>query len=193
MIVWVTMTLPAAVIAAIWLVSEVVLGRMTRSKDADSQQKDKSSLRLLWITLIVAMTVGIYLGLHGIGYIAAGSRVVSIVGLVLVVLGMVIRWTAIVTLRRYFTSNVSIREGHELVNRGMYRFIRHPSYTGSLLSFFGIGLTFANWLSTLVIFVPVLCAFLYRMRVEERALFVHFGDDYIRYCKTTKRLIPGIY
>ncbi len=193
MIVWVTMTLPAAVIAAIWLVSEVVLGRMTRSKDADSQQKDKSSLRSLWITLIVAMTVGIYLGLHGIGYIAAGSRVVSIVGLVLVVLGMVIRWTAIVTLRRYFTSNVSIREGHELVNRGMYRFIRHPSYTGSLLSFFGIGLTFANWLSTLVIFVPVLCAFLYRMRVEERALFVHFGDDYIRYCKTTKRLIPGIY
>ena len=193
MIVWATVTIPAAAIAAVWLVSEIVLGRMTRSKDADSRQKDKSSLRWLWITLISGMIVGIYLGLHGIGFVAAGSRVVSIIGLALVVLGMIIRWTAIATLRRYFTSNVSIREGHELVNRGMYRFVRHPSYTGSLLSFFGIGLTFANWLSVLVIFVPVLGAFLYRIRVEEQALAAHFGDEYVRYCRTTRRLVPGIF
>ena len=193
MIVWATMTIPAAAIAAVWLVSEIVLGRMTRSKDADSRQKDKSSLRWLWITLISGMIVGIYLGLHGIGFVAAGSRVVSIIGLALVVLGMIIRWTAIATLRRYFTSNVSIREGHELVNRGMYRFVRHPSYTGSLLSFFGIGLTFANWLSVLVIFVPVLWAFIYSIRVEEQALATHFGDEYVRYCRTTRRLVPGIF
>lgn len=193
MTVWTMWTTASATIAAIWLVLEIVLGRMTRSKDADARTRDKSSLRLLWAALIPAMIAGIYLGLHGIGFIAAGSRVVSIVGLALVVMGIVIRWTAIATLRRYFTSNVSIQKGHELVNRGMYKLVRHPSYTGSLLSFFGIGLTFANWLSTLVIFVPVLYAFLYRIRVEEQALTAHFGGDYIRYCQTTKRLIPGIF
>ena len=141
----------------------------------------------------MAMAVGIYLGLHGIGFIAYGSRIVSIVGLVLIVLGMALRWIAIATLRRYFTSNVSIQQGHELVNRGLYRIVRHPSYSGSLLSFVGIGLTFANWLSTLVIFVPVFCAFLYRITVEERVLTADFGDRYVKYCQTTKRLVPGIY
>lgn len=193
MTVWTTWTAVSAAIAAIWLVSEIVLGRMTRSKDADARKRDKSSLRLLWGTLIPAMIVGVYLGLHGIGFIAAESRIVSIIGLTLVVLGMGLRWIAIATLRRYFTSNVSIQKGHELVNRGMYRLVRHPSYTGSLLSFFGIGLTFANWLSVLVIFVPVLGAFLYRIRVEEQALAAHFGDEYVRYCRTTRRLVPGIY
>jgi protein-S-isoprenylcysteine O-methyltransferase Ste14 len=193
MTVWTMWTTGSAIIAAVWLVSEIVLGRLTRSPDPEARTRDKSSLRSLWFTLVPALIVGIYLGSRGVGFIAWGSRVVSLVGLALVVLGMLIRWIAVATLRRYFTSNVSIREGHRLIDRGMYGIIRHPSYTGSLLSFLGIGLTFANWLSTLVIFVPVLCAFLYRMRVEEQALTAHFGDDYIRYCRTTKRLVPGIY
>lgn len=193
MIVWSFMTIPAAVISGVWLVSEIVLGRVTRATDSEARRWDRSSLRVLWSTLAAAMAVGIYLGLHGIGFIAYGSRIVSIVGLVLIALGMALRWIAIATLRRYFTSNVSIQQGHELVKRGLYRIVRHPSYTGSLLSFFGIGLTFANWLSVLVIFVPILCAFLYRIRVEERALTAHFGDRYTDYCRTTKRLIPRIY
>ncbi|NMC43096.1 MAG: isoprenylcysteine carboxylmethyltransferase family protein [candidate division Zixibacteria bacterium] len=193
MIVWSFIPIPAAAISAVWLVSEIILGRMTRSTGPEARQRDRSSLRILWITLAAAITVGIYLGLHGIGFIAYGSRIVSIVGLVLIVLGMALRWVAIATLRRYFTSNVSIQAGHELVNRGLYRIVRHPSYAGSLLSFLGFGLTFANWLSVLVIFVPVFCAFLYRITVEEHALTTHFGDRYTNYCRTTKRLIPGVY
>lgn len=193
MIVWATMTIPAAVISAIWLISEIALGWITRSNDPEALRRDHSSLRFLWISLTVGMTVGIYLGLRGVGFVAAGSRIVSAAGLVLVALGMALRWIAIATLRRQFTSNVSIQQGHELVNRGLYRCIRHPSYTGSLLSFFGFGLTFANWLSTLIIFVPVLCAFLYRITVEEQALTAHFGDRYTDYCRATKRLIPGVY
>lgn len=192
-IVWTTWTAGSAAIAAIWLISEIVLGRMTRSTGPEARQRDRSSLRILWITLAAAIAVGVYLGLYGVGFVASGSRIVSIVGLVLIVLGMALRWVAIVTLRRYFTSNVSIQAGHELVNRGLYRIVRHPSYTGSLLSFVGFGLTFANWLSTLVIFVPVFCAFLYRITVEERVLTAHFGDRYVKYCQTTKRLVPGIY
>jgi len=106
---------------------------------------------------------------------------------------LIIRWMAILTLKKYFTVNVSILKDHRIIDKGVYKFIRHPAYAGSLLSFLGLGLSFSNWLSTLVIFIPILIAFIYRIRVEEKALIQAFGDEYLNYSKTTKRLIPKLY
>ena len=75
----------------------------------------------------------------------------------------------------------------------MYRFVRHPAYTGSLLSFLGLGLAFNNWLSLGLIFIPVLAAFLYRIKVEEKVLRGAFGRDYESYSAETARLIPWIF
>ena len=80
-----------------------------------------------------------------------------------------------------------------LIEKGLYKFIRHPAYTGSLLTFLGFGLTFSNWLSALVLFVPLTGVFLYRIHVEEQALTEFFGDAYLQYRRRTKRLFPGIY
>jgi len=79
------------------------------------------------------------------------------------------------------------------VAKGIYKYVRHPSYAGSLLSFFGLGIAFSNWLVTLIIFVPILFAFLRRMRIEEDVLRKHFGEAYDQYSKNTSRLIPKIY
>jgi len=108
-------------------------------------------------------------------------------------LGLLIRWTAILTLRKYFTVDVSILPGHQIVKKGLYKYIRHPAYAGSLVSFLGLGLAFSNWLSSIVIVVPILTAFIYRIQVEEQALIQAFGDEYLDYSNTTKRLIPKIY
>jgi protein-S-isoprenylcysteine O-methyltransferase Ste14 len=193
MIVWVRFTTLATLITLAWCLSEILLGIITHSKKDISDKLDKSSLLLIWLTIIPCLVLGIYLGLHGIGFVMAGSLATSMVGLVFVFLGLVIRWTAILTLRKFFTSNVSIQNSHRLIDRGIYKLVRHPAYTGSLLSFLGLGLTFSNWLSTLIIFVPVSAAFLYRITVEEQALIRFFGDEYLRYCERTKRLIPKIY
>jgi protein-S-isoprenylcysteine O-methyltransferase len=61
------------------------------------------------------------------------------------------------------------------------------------LRYLGFGLAFANWASAALIFLPVLCATLYRMRVEEQALARHFGEEYTDYCRATRRLVPGVY
>ena len=114
-------------------------------------------------------------------------------GLGLIVIGIIIRAIAIATLWRYFTVDVSIREGHELVDRGLYRLIRHPSYTGSLLSFLGLGFAFRNWLSVAIIALTTIAGFSYRIAVEEGALIEHFGGRYRDYMRRSKRLIPGIY
>lgn len=140
-----------------------------------------------------SISVGVFLGIQSIGYIRVGTHFISILGLLLIVFGLAIRWIAILTLRRLFTVDVSILRNHQIIRHGIYKFVRHPAYAGSLLSFLGLGLSFANWVSTLVIFVPILVAFMRRIRLEERVLINAFGDEYINYCKTAKRLIPGIY
>jgi protein-S-isoprenylcysteine O-methyltransferase Ste14 len=111
----------------------------------------------------------------------------------LIVAGLTIRWRAILTLKRQFTVDVSIRKDHRIVKTGIYRLIRHPAYAGSLLSFFGLGLFFTNYLSLIVIFLPICSAFLYRMTIEEKILVATFGEEYRDYYRTTKRLLPGVY
>jgi protein-S-isoprenylcysteine O-methyltransferase Ste14 len=178
-------------ISLVWIISEVVLARVKHSKTEDSKELDKSSLRFLWMTIIASIIIGVFIGISGIGFIPV--KIISLMGLVLIVLGLIVRWTAILTLKKYFTVDVSILKEHKIIDKGIYKIIRHPAYAGSLLSFLGLGLAFSNWLSTLVIFIPILIAFIYRIRVEEKALVKAFGGEYINYSKVTKRLIPMIY
>jgi protein-S-isoprenylcysteine O-methyltransferase Ste14 len=179
-------------VSVFWLGSEIVLSRMKRSLSTDARS-DKSSLRILWITIFFSVNVGVVLSFQRVGYFGGGSSAFPIVGLVAIVCGLLFRWIAIFSLKRQFTVDVAIREDHRIVSEGVYRFVRHPAYAGSLLSFLGLGLSFANVFSLVVIFPPICAAFLYRIRVEEKVLVDAFGDVYIRYCNSTKRLIPWIY
>jgi len=180
------------IVSLFWIISEIVLARLKHS-DAAGTKQDKSSLRILWSTIILGIVIGNLLAIYRVGTIPAGGYYAAISGLVLIVVGIIVRWIAILTLWKYFTVDVSIVNEHRLVNTGLYKLVRHPAYTGSLLSFLGLGLVFSNWLALLVIFIPITTAFVYRIKVEEKALVAFFGDQYVRYCATTKRLIPGIY
>jgi protein-S-isoprenylcysteine O-methyltransferase Ste14 len=156
-------------------------------------RKDKSSLRILWITIVVSIGAGINATGWRTGHLPNEGFIVSYSGIVLIVIGLVIRWTAILSLRHQFTVDVTIRKDHTLITGGIYRQIRHPSYTGSLISFFGLGIAFSDYISVLLIFIPICAAFLYRIHIEEEALSAAFGNDYIEYCSRTKKLIPGIF
>lgn len=179
-------------VSVVWLGSEIIVARTKRSHSTDTRL-DKSSLRLLWTTIALAVNFGIILGFQPIGYFGAGSQVFPIAGLLLIVCGLIVRWVAIFSLKRQFTVDVSITHDHRIVRGGIYRFVRHPAYAGSLISFLGLGLFFANYLSILMIFVPICWAFLYRIHVEEKALLGTFGYEYLDYCRSTKRLIPGVF
>jgi protein-S-isoprenylcysteine O-methyltransferase len=96
-------------------------------------------------------------------------------------------------LGRYFTVDVSISAEHKLIDSGPYRHIRHPTYTGALLAFLGLGLCFGNWLSILFLTLPIIAAFLWRIRIEERVLLHGLGQNYRAYVERTSRLIPFVY
>ncbi len=108
-------------------------------------------------------------------------------------MGLVLRWWAIITLGRFFTIDVTIQKDHELVERGPFCLVRHPSYTGVLLAFVGFALSLNNWAALVVILVPIFAAFVRRMNVEEEALSQALGSRYGEYMARTKRLVPGIY
>jgi protein-S-isoprenylcysteine O-methyltransferase Ste14 len=118
--------------------------------------------------------------------------ILRLLALVLMAGGLTIRWSAILTLGRFFTVDVAIQPQQPVIQTGPYRFVRHPSYAGLLFSFVGLGVYFGSWLSLVVLLVPITAAVVNRILKEEAALLVALGAPYAEYCARTKRLIPGL-
>jgi protein-S-isoprenylcysteine O-methyltransferase Ste14 len=187
----VTLTLLTTILFALTFVTEKILlwGRKKKSET----DWDKSSLAVFDVSGVLSVPLGIILGFTDTGSIHKNYLLVSLSGIVLMLLGTALRWAAIFTLKRYFTVNVTILENHHIVKKGLYKHLRHPSYTGLLLRYLGLGLSYANWLSLALIFLPLLFSVLYRISVEEAALLQTFGDEYEEYSRGVKRLIPRVY
>jgi protein-S-isoprenylcysteine O-methyltransferase Ste14 len=96
-------------------------------------------------------------------------------------------------LGRYFTRDVATREGQRVVESGPYRWIRHPSYTGILMTAAGFGLALGNALALAIVLIGVLAGLLYRVAVEERALATDLGQPYRTYMLRTRRFIPFLW
>ena len=145
-------------VSVFWVGSEIILARTKRSQSIDIRF-DQFSLCILWITITLSVSIGVLSGFQRVGYFGNGSRIFPTTGLILIVCGLLVRWTAIVSLKHQFTVDVSITKEQRIIKKGIYRFVRHPAYAGSLLSFFGLGLFFANYLSMLIIIVPDMFSF----------------------------------
>ena len=181
-------------LGAIYGISEIALSLRKRASNTESQLADRGSLRLIWIVICCSLFAAYYVSYSlpgcNFGALAAPAQ---ILGIFLFAAGLALRWYAIIYLGRFFTVNVAIAADHRLIDGGPYRHLRHPSYTGALTAFLGLGLCIGSWLSIALILVPISSVFLWRIRVEEAALLQGLGDQYRRYMSRTKRLIPGVY
>jgi protein-S-isoprenylcysteine O-methyltransferase Ste14 len=176
-----------------WVASEIFIGIATRTRRGDGVVKDRGSLAVLWVTITLAMTAGgIIGGVQGANLFATVPGLTEAATVVLIA-GLAIRWTAILSLGKAFSSNVAIRSTQKVYEGGLYRWMRHPSYTGMVLAFLAVAVQYRNWISFLVVMLPTTVALLYRIHVEEIALNEAFGAEYAKYSRQTKRLIPGIY
>lgn len=180
------------VLGAIYGLSEVGLA-ITRRSGSQTVSRDRNSLALLWGVILISLAIGIFIGRLYPAATLPHRRTIYLIGLSLFVGGIILRWYSIARLGRFFTVDVSIVSEHRLIDSGPYRFIRHPSYTGALIAFLGFGLSLGNWLSILLVTLPILGAFLWRIQLEESVLLESLGDDYRAYIRRTKRLIPFVY
>ena len=183
------------VVAAVTLfpVSEIALSLTKRSRGRRAQDEDQGSLRLLWLGISLGIGLAIVAQWVPSARLPGPRDMTLVLALILLLGGLALRWAAILTLGRLFTVDVAIQAGHVVVRSGPYRFIRHPSYTGLLLAFLGLGMYFANWLSIFVLMLPITLAVTNRVVKEERTLLAAFGADYAAYCARTRRFIPGLF
>ncbi|KAJ6831827.1 putative protein-S-isoprenylcysteine O-methyltransferase [Iris pallida] len=122
------------------------------------------------------------------------NRLVSNIGLFLVLLGEVIRKTAILTARKSFTHNIRIRyeDQHVLITHGIYRFMRHPSYCGFFIWAIGTQVMICNRFC-IVAFAVVIWQFFYkRIPYEEFFLKQFFGSYYVEYARHVPSGLPFI-
>lgn len=177
---------------ALWILSELWIGRR-RAADR-GKAHDRGTLLMLHAAIYASIGLGVWLSLRGAGRFAPEIRAPLFwVGSALMLAGMGFRWWAVRVLDRYFTVDVAIRPDHQLVRSGPYRVLRHPSYTGALATIHGFALALGSGGALLLIVVVVTAAFLWRIRVEERALSGAFGQDYAAYARETSRLLPFLW
>ena len=176
----------------VWVLSELVGAGIIpalRQKGNVKVRSDKGSRFTILLGLFLALVIGISISNRGIGLLPAEFLYL---GIAMVYLGIIIRQWAILTLGSFFSLSVRVTEGQKVITNGPYRFVRHPSYTGLLLSFGGIGLALQSWVAFLVILGMFGIVFGYRMYIEERILKGQLGNAYVEYMKRTKRLIPFV-
>jgi len=176
-----------------WIASEVIVVLLTWTGRASGKVQDRGSLQILWIVIFGSISIGTSVGGIEGAAMFGSAHWLRTASVVVFAVGLAIRWTAIVTLGRAFSVNVAIHATQTVHKTGLFRWVRHPSYTGLMLVFVAIGLHTRNWIGLAVLTIPTGAALLYRIHVEEQALRGAFGEEYVEYSRATKRLLPGIY
>ena len=166
----------------------------TRRGKIKAKSADRGTIYAAWALILGGCFAGFLLARQVtlLNWPAYSPPIVCL-AVILLVGGITLRVWAIRHLGRFFTVDVGIQQGHHIVEDGPYRFVRHPSYSGSLLALVGLGFLTFNWLGLLLIATCTMLAYALRIPVEEKAMVGQFGAQYAEYAARTKRVIPGIY
>jgi protein-S-isoprenylcysteine O-methyltransferase Ste14 len=177
----------------VWLLGEVLIALLTTRRPGEGKVQDRGTQIILWVVIVVSFWIDGWMHDRFPPDMPGSHSWLRPLAIGVLVFGLVFRAVAVFNLGRAFSANVTLREGQKLNRRGLYALVRHPSYLGLEIIFLSFALHSRTWACLAVVLVPPTLALLYRIHVEEKALRLAFGAEYDDYCRTTKRLIPGIY
>ena len=177
------------IFAVFWFVSALSTKRTAERQSLPSQ--------LLYMIFLVLGAWLLFNGfnrpLYPLGLaILPHSSVAIGIGVVFTILGLLLALWARVTLGANWSSAVTFKEHHELVQRGPYAFVRHPIYTALLLMFLGTAIalgTLGGFIGWPLVFISVWI----KLKQEEKLMMSHFPTDYPAYKYRVKALIPFIF
>ena len=173
------------VFLGVWLVASVSTKRTVYRESAGERAR-------YWVLLVIAyflLTQGRRFP-YPLSFILIPRTASSgCIGAVLCGCGLALAIWARAVLGRNWSGVVTLKEDHELVRRGPYRFVRHPIYTGLQGMFLGTAIALghlAGFLAVPLVFV----SFWIKLGQEERLMLKQFPDDYPDYQRRVKRIIP---
>lgn len=164
-----------------------------RSRPAKGEQTDRGSMTVImlagWIGSIAAFVVA-----SNPRFSITQNRTAWFgAGLIVLLLGRLLRKHCWKMLGEHFTGNVKASADQPVIEKGAYRWVRHPSYTGGIMMYLGTGIALTNWLSAIIMSVAGAAGYVYRVSVEEKALQANLGCRYQDYMRRTKRFIPHVF
>ena len=177
--------------AAAWSVGEAALFAWTSR--GGTQSRDATTTVLTLSVLAGTIAAAVVAGQAEQAELPGAEWWPRVAGVSVLVAGFGLRAWSVRTLGRFFKYRVVVQEGHQVIESGPYRRIRHPAYTGMVMCSAGLGLTTGNWLSVLVAAVPTLTAFTLQLLREERTLTAELGPPYREYMQRTWRLVPHVW
>jgi protein-S-isoprenylcysteine O-methyltransferase Ste14 len=175
----------------------VIMEQRTRLRSWRNQEGSRADHGSLY--LVIGTVSGGLLGAFALagGVSAAAISVarwpIFVLGLVLMCTGIGLRQWSVALLGKFFTVDVRVHSDQTVIDEGPYRWVRHPSYTGMIITFAGIGLALDNWAALIVLLVVPTAGIVVRIRYEERALLDGLGEPYRRYAEGRPRLFPGLW
>lgn len=184
---------PALALFGAAMVAWTVAENIALQQDEPPDYRAKRNTRMLQGALMLTGFLAIFDRYH----LALGplppSLALAVLGALVILAGGALRVAAIRTLDAHFRYELRVEEGQRVVDHGVFRRIRHPSYLGLLLIAAGEALAMAS-LAALILGVALTFAILaVRIRDEERVMLASFGDAYERYRARSWRLVPFLY
>jgi protein-S-isoprenylcysteine O-methyltransferase Ste14 len=176
-----------------WAMIEIAIALQTRVKFSTTGSLEYRSERLIWVVVAIALIASLAIKQMHLAALPIEPSIRQICAIVVFISGLGLRCYAVFSLGQFFSTTVVTQDKHILIKVGPYRFIRHPAYTGLLVSFFAAGFAMGDGLALLTLFCPVAYVLMQRINIEEQWLTGHFGKTYKEYCLHTKKLIPWVY
>lgn len=167
-----------------WIISAIGVKKNIRNHE---WRRDAGIRVVLIVVVVVLFQLSSYWKIFGY----QSGPDIQAAGVFLCAAGLAFAIWARIHLGRNWSGTPSIKEGHELVMSGPYRFVRHPIYTGMLFALLGSAL--AGGVIWLAVFVVFCANFLYRIPVEEKYMMQLFPVQYPAYRERTRKLIPFVW
>jgi protein-S-isoprenylcysteine O-methyltransferase Ste14 len=168
----------------VWLLLETPLA--FRASSDDQRGEDRGTIRINGLARGAALVASL-----AWPPVWTSWNWIQTAGVLLFVAGFVFRLAAIRELGRFYSHTVRRTDGHETIENGPYRVVRHPAYLGVIAAHLGFAVVFLNVLSALAVLFLVVPAFVWRIHVEEPVLMKIPG--YPQYARGHARLIPKIW
>jgi protein-S-isoprenylcysteine O-methyltransferase Ste14 len=177
------------VFTILWVAAAFTSKRTVRVQSGGSRLL-QAGLVLIGVTLIFNLGNWLVSGWLAARVVPESTPVVF-GGAILTVAGMLFSVWARLTLGRNWSGTVTIKQDHELIQRGPYRIVRHPIYTGMLLAMLGTAFIFGT--ARCFVGVPIVgLAFWLKVQIEEQFMVQQFGAQYANYRQQVRALIPFV-
>lgn len=175
-------------VTVIWMIVEYDVAKRRYTNTSNVSRKAK--MNNLWLSLnTVFCFVAVYVTFFR-QWENENNLYWSCLGSLIAFGGLLMRRIAIQTLGKHFDGLVQLKKGQQLIQHGLYRHFRHPSYTGTIIVFFGFGMASISIVNAILFPTLYVICYYFRIQFEEEVLLEGFGEEYEVYKSKTWGLLP---